>query len=572
MATIHSLICWGGRVGKVVSISATTDRVTSTSHGLKNGQKLWPSGTLPGELSVLVAVYARYYSANEFTLHTSAAHAVDGIGQITFAGSSTYAAVTLTSDCWVALTTDQKARYGTAGSERAYASLGAWNTARTSAAAELDTEIAEVGEAFDDVTTTGVSINIPCAIVDIAPEINGVKTSAWHGGIYGAGYRLADYTNYTDCIDFQGFNTTFRDMTILHDAGGGTAATTVNGMFNEFKNNFVIGHFAGKTSHGIYVQGTANKVLNNVVVGFNAVNYVGIYHWQYMGGGTIVAGNLVTKCDYGFQRSGASSNGGFYYNNVSVGNAAGRNWGTIPAGLTKAGYNFGESGDTPWNIGTATAVTTMNEAAGTPQFVDWTNNNFHPTSASPAKEAGRVVSGIAARDIAGDLRPNYLGPTQDITVTAGAFVTGYKYTIVTVGSTSFTSIGASANTVGVVFVATGAGSGTGTASVAAYWDAGPFEYDNGFGNPPATLTLAANVALTGAEVRVYDKNASGNDLGTELDGTESAAGATVDYSVSGGNTIWIQIMKDGYEEFGQEYVMPADSTTFTAILRADINT
>lgn len=49
------------------------------------------------------------------------------------------------------------------------------------------------------------------------------------------------------------------------------------------------------------------------------------------------------------------------------------------------------------------------------------------------------------------------------TKTAGAFVVGRKYKIVTVGTTSFTSIGASSNTIGVVFTATGVGSGTGTA-------------------------------------------------------------------------------------------------------------
>jgi len=50
------------------------------------------------------------------------------------------------------------------------------------------------------------------------------------------------------------------------------------------------------------------------------------------------------------------------------------------------------------------------------------------------------------------------------TVTAGSFVVGVAYTIQSVGTTDFTAIGASANTVGVVFTATGVGSGTGTAS------------------------------------------------------------------------------------------------------------
>jgi len=49
--------------------------------------------------------------------------------------------------------------------------------------------------------------------------------------------------------------------------------------------------------------------------------------------------------------------------------------------------------------------------------------------------------------------------------TAGAFTVGQQYKIVSVGSTSFTSIGASANTVGTIFTATGAGTGSGTASI-----------------------------------------------------------------------------------------------------------
>lgn len=48
-------------------------------------------------------------------------------------------------------------------------------------------------------------------------------------------------------------------------------------------------------------------------------------------------------------------------------------------------------------------------------------------------------------------------------ITAGSFVVGIRYKILTVGTTNYTLIGASANTVGVSFVATGAGTGTGTA-------------------------------------------------------------------------------------------------------------
>ncbi len=49
-------------------------------------------------------------------------------------------------------------------------------------------------------------------------------------------------------------------------------------------------------------------------------------------------------------------------------------------------------------------------------------------------------------------------------IAAGAFVVGTRYAIATVGTTDFTAVGASANTVGVTFAALGAGTGTGTAT------------------------------------------------------------------------------------------------------------
>ena len=61
--------------------------------------------------------------------------------------------------------------------------------------------------------------------------------------------------------------------------------------------------------------------------------------------------------------------------------------------------------------------------------------------------------------------PNWVYDTTTTTTAAGSFVTGAKYTIKVVGNTSFTGIGASANTVGVTFTATGVGSGNGTATI-----------------------------------------------------------------------------------------------------------
>jgi hypothetical protein len=48
------------------------------------------------------------------------------------------------------------------------------------------------------------------------------------------------------------------------------------------------------------------------------------------------------------------------------------------------------------------------------------------------------------------------------TLIAGAFGVGARYIILTIGTTDYTLIGASANTIGLPFIATGIGAGTGT--------------------------------------------------------------------------------------------------------------
>jgi hypothetical protein len=55
---------------------------------------------------------------------------------------------------------------------------------------------------------------------------------------------------------------------------------------------------------------------------------------------------------------------------------------------------------------------------------------------------------------------NLFTPIVSSTITTGAFVTGRRYKISLVGDTTWTNIGAASATVGVEFVATGAGDGT----------------------------------------------------------------------------------------------------------------
>jgi hypothetical protein len=87
-----------------------------------------------------------------------------------------------------------------------------------------------------------------------------------------------------------------------------------------------------------------------------------------------------------------------------------------------------------------------------------------------------------------------------------------------------------------------------------------------------TTVFSANTTLIGSEVRIYDLDNSPNgSLGTELSGTESNASATYSYTGTAGNSIWIQIMKTGYIEFGQQIVIPTINTTIDIILTKDNN-
>jgi hypothetical protein len=63
----------------------------------------------------------------------------------------------------------------------------------------------------------------------------------------------------------------------------------------------------------------------------------------------------------------------------------------------------------------------------------------------------------------------------DEIVTAGAFLIGVQYQITSVGTTDFTLIGATSNTIGEIFTATGVGTGTGQAGVGFgdYWSPSP---------------------------------------------------------------------------------------------------
>ena len=67
-------------------------------------------------------------------------------------------------------------------------------------------------------------------------------------------------------------------------------------------------------------------------------------------------------------------------------------------------------------------------------------------------------------------------PQMPMTATSGNLVVGTTYTIVTIGTTDFMLVGATANTVGTVFTATGYGLGTGTVKIVSSYGNSPFRW------------------------------------------------------------------------------------------------
>ena len=454
MATVYSLVCWGGRTGKTVTLTiASPCVVTSTNHGLRDGTGLVFSttGALPTGITAGTTYYARSTAANTFNLYDTEAHAKDTAnttGRINTSGTQS-GTQTAKSRLMLDYFDQYPGRWGDAGSERCYDSLQTFQSTRVSNANQYIAEVCELGEAFDDYYTSMLTLNIPASEVLICPKIDGVKTTAWHGGIYGAGYRgMLKAELYDAALKITGVYHTVRDISFCL-IGNNCDGVQLYGIFNDLLNAFIY-RIAGSGQVGLAVFGTAAKAINCVVVGIQGQ---GIRLGQYYGKNQTVAGCLVAKCSEVGISSSSESSGGFIYNNISIGNAT--NWSAIPSGLVGAGYNCGASGDAPWYTTTDTSIKTL--TADNTSFVDYTGNDFRPASESaPQVDAATVILRIEESDIAGNEKPNY-------------------------------------NNGGVEAL-----------------DCGPYEFDHGYGNHPASTTVTFSGVNAGSEIRVYD--ASGNEL------------------------------------------------------------
>ncbi len=411
MATVYSLICFGGRTGKTATMTiANPCVVTLTNHGLRDGfgVVLSTSGALATGLTAGVTYYAKSTGVNTFNLYDTSANAIAGgtTGRVTTTGSQS-GTHTIKSAYRNGLTSDQLLRYGTAGSERIYDSLAAFNTGR-SAASQFDTEVCEISDAFTNYDSYTLTINVPCASLRITTEVDGVRSQAFHNGVISqtslaGGFILKYQQADSAAIIISKYYQELDGFSVYCSNAGNTVAINVNTSSAYLRRMIVTG--TGGTSIGIAHNGTLNKIERNVVSGFN----VGMQLQQY-GYGSLFANNTFTKnVGFGIDTIYASTSAifGYFYNNISVGN--GTNWRTPMASSVEGGdKNAGLSGEA-WLTGSGTRLT-----IATTDFTDHTNNNFRPIlSTSPQVEVGTTYYQSIFSDVAGAVVPSYINGTTD---------------------------------------------------------------------------------------------------------------------------------------------------------------
>lgn len=517
MSIVYSLCCFKGSTGATATMSiATPCVVTLTMHGVVTGLPVvfTTTGVLPTGVVSGTTYYARYVNANTFQLYDTEEHAFDTTsttGRVNTSGSQS-GVHTIWSAFWHNLSTTERIRYGTAGSERVYAGFNAWRTARAASTGATLTEVIEIADAFEETETGFTAItyaNFTAYALKITTLVNGERFSGFHRGRVTRGYVLTQSGSggYYSVIEINRANVEIDGIRVVAPNQSSYAIRMRSTGFQTVKN--CIAKAAGYAA--FCLQGTASRYYNNIA-------YESAYGFQFISYGMnfcIAYNNLAVKCTiFGMQANGSPVYGN-YYNNVSIGNAT--NWSSAPSNPNDGGMrnNVGETGNTPWGTNAITTLTTAH-------FVDWANNDFRYTPDSPLIDAGMDLVDGDPSDILGALRPNY-------------------------------SAGNAASD---------------------EWDCGPFEYDSGHGLPPVLCVFSLTGIPTGSEIRLYENNHTPGILGTEIEGTENWIGGTYEYeyAYSGTNiNIVVQIISDDYEESITYYTLGGTSQTILIVLTQEEN-
>lgn len=625
MATVYSLICFGGRSGKTVTFTDAGDVVNLTTHGLRNAAQVYFSGgTPPTGVSNNTLYYVKQGAdSGKFLLYSDAGLT----SQVTFTGTGS-GTNKVFSKYFYDLTADQKLRYGAAGSERIYDSLSAWNTARTALATLFDAETVEIGDAFTDTVSGALTINVLSSATLMTTLVNGTRSAGFHAGVAGAGFIMSMNTGsglslgkYYQTVD--GFS-----VTNANTSGNGvTASLAVSCRVNKMILSGV-GIATVVAGSGVITAAgaTLSQITNNVIYGFSEGITTDNYAYA-----ALFANNTVCKNVYGVRgQYGNATGSGYWYNNIVVGNTT--NWPAAVPSIDDGNRNAGLVGDVTWvkNNGTKIVIATTD-------FLDYANNDYHPAAiGSPQVETGIGFYGFPTSDLADSARPSYSGSLYGTTVSAGAFVTGQLYTATAIGTTDFTAIGATNNAVtftdtgdtvgwtahtvknntpvyfssitsttgistntiyyavgaaantfqvaatvggtalalttngtGTVvlcpFKATGAGTGSGTATLGMVTDVGAYEYNLGYGLIPETHTIDFSGLVSGSQVVIYTTGTT-----TELNRNNST-GTTLSWdAATSGVTVDYTVLKAGYAPIRVTGVA-LTATSTPAVIQQDLD-
>lgn len=463
MATVYSLICFGGRTGKTVTFTDSGDVVNLTNNGLRAGTGVVFSTT--GSLPTGLTSGTTYYAApgadiNKFLLYPTKADAIAGTNQVTLSGTGS-GTHTVKSATMLGLFAAYSGRWGASGSERCYDGISSMLSARNSAASRVDPEVIEFGEAFTEYALSGKTLRVgSCPHTLYTSSINGVRTEAFHNGAPGHGYinLIQNYGHTTGAL------TNVDGLTFEHlgSSGVGTLISILDTPKCSVLNCIFIGKSTTSGSAGILVKSGVANIQRNLIFGFTD----GIVNYDSQGSG-LIAFNTVSKCGNGIRSYGDALTYRLstWVNNISVGNDV--NWRVRPTSLEFASGNVGESGDTIWTTTGGTSVV-MAES----DFADYANNDFRPASASsPQVDSAISVYGETKIDIADDEVPNYNNGGLE-----GA-------------------------------------------------DIGAFEYDHGYGSHPASATISLTSIVSGSRVLIT-KASDGTVLYNDVPGTSLSFSTT----------------------------------------------
>ncbi|HMZ54317.1 MAG TPA: hypothetical protein PLR85_11360 [Nitrospira sp.] len=392
MATVASLICWGGSTGKAVaSINTANDQLTITNHGLRDGGGVqfdsWTTApTVVGGVALNTTYYAKYISQNAFELYYDSG--LTSKLDFTAAGSALY----LKSAYLKGL--PDTSRWGTL----IYDGIGAWNSGRAGAS-EFDVEIAEIGEAFTEFSSADLVITVPSAQNRIETRINGARTAGFHYGKIPA--ALAGLTP-SDGYIFWGTASTTSIMRITR------VRDTIDGIIGVWggstaRNIFDVGAMgtllhsiatcsAGNFGTGIYARNAFATIIGNVCYRLSAGITSGTSQ-----SGIFWGNNTIANVSTSISGVNANTTVGTYYNNIST-----VAWPAQPTNIVASG-NSGPTGSAAWVTGSGTSYT-----VDTTDFADYANRDLKPLNgASPQVDTGILYYGYPDRDIRNLERPAY---------------------------------------------------------------------------------------------------------------------------------------------------------------------